>query len=177
VNPANSLDPVNATFGTSGATTLDINLGNVAGNPTAAPLNVTGTLTVNGPVTINVADQFPAVGTIPLISYVGPKGGGGSFVLGTLPNGVVATLNDNGTGLVSLNVTSADQDRRQDRRLDRHRRHRCERHRDRPTGARAWSSAGNHGFRHHRDDHHVEQRRHRHGNGRELPVRDHRRNQ
>jgi fibronectin-binding autotransporter adhesin len=107
VNPANSLDPVNATFGTSGATTLDLNLGNVAGNPTAAPLNVTGTLTVNGPVTINVADQFPAVGTVPLISYVGPKGGSGNFVLGTLPNGVVATLNDNGTGLVSLNVTSA----------------------------------------------------------------------
>ena len=105
VNPANSLDPANVTFGTSG--TLDINLGNVAGNPTAAPLNITGALTVNGPITINVADQFPAVGTVPLISYVGPKGGAGSFVLGTLPNGVVATLNDNGTGLVSLNVTSA----------------------------------------------------------------------
>ncbi|MEK7954489.1 beta strand repeat-containing protein [Luteolibacter soli] len=105
VNPANSLDPVAVTFGTSG--TLDINLGNVAGNPTAAPLNVTGTLTVGGPITINVADQFPAVGSVPLISYVGPKAGGGSFVLGTLPNGVVANLVDNGTGLVSLNVTSA----------------------------------------------------------------------
>lgn len=105
-DPANGLDPVNVSFGTTG-NTLDINLGAVAGNPTAAPLNVTGTLTVNGTVTINVADQMPAVGTVPLISYVGSKAGGGNFVLGTLPNGVVATLNDNGTGLVSLNVTSA----------------------------------------------------------------------
>ncbi|MBN8458345.1 MAG: autotransporter-associated beta strand repeat-containing protein [Verrucomicrobia bacterium] len=100
-----SLSPVNATFGASGNTTLDIDLGNIIGNPTAAPLNVTGTLTLNGQVTVNVTDALPATGTVPLVSYVGPKAGSGSFVLGTLPNGVAATLNDDGS-LVSLNVTS-----------------------------------------------------------------------
>jgi T5SS/PEP-CTERM-associated repeat protein/autotransporter-associated beta strand protein len=106
VNAANSLDPVNVTFGTAGATSLNLDLGNFAGNPTAAPLNVTGTLTLNGTVTINITDQLPAVGTgIPLVSYVGTKGGSGSFVLGSLPDGVSATLNDNGTGSVTLDIT------------------------------------------------------------------------
>lgn len=95
------------TFGTTGDTTLDFDLGNFSGNSANAPLNVTGTstLTANGVVTVNVTDNFPAVGTIPLVSYTGPKSGTGSFVLGTIPDGVVATLNDNGTNLVSLNVT------------------------------------------------------------------------
>jgi autotransporter-associated beta strand protein len=95
-----------ATFGSAGASGLDIDLGNFTGNTASAPLNVTGTLTLNGNVTINIADQLPELGIIPLVSYTGPKAGTGSFVLGTLPNGVVATLSDNGTGLVSLNVTS-----------------------------------------------------------------------
>lgn len=99
------LNVPNVTFGTSAATALDVDFGNFAGNSANAPLNVTGTLTLNGNVTINVTDQLPEVGTIPLVSYVGPKGGSGNFVLGTLPNGVVATLSDVG-GLVSLNVTS-----------------------------------------------------------------------
>jgi len=106
--PADSLDSTAATFGTAaGATTLDLDLGNTAGNPTAAPLRITGGLTLNGLVTVNVADLLPAVGTIPLISYTGAKSGGGSFTLGALPEGVAATMTDNGTGLVSLNVTSA----------------------------------------------------------------------
>ena len=96
----------NITFGTTGAGSLNFNLGNLAGNPTVAPLNVTGTLRLNGPVTINIVDQLPEPGPIRLISYAGAKTGAGSFVLGTLPNGVVATLSDNGTGLVTLNVTS-----------------------------------------------------------------------
>lgn len=104
--PTTSLTSANATFGASAATTLDIDLGNVAGNPTAAPLNVTGALTLNGPVTVNVADLLPATGLIPLVSYVGPKAGSGTFVLGTLPNGVQATLVDDGVGMVALNVTS-----------------------------------------------------------------------
>jgi autotransporter-associated beta strand protein len=96
------------TFGATGAS-LDMDLGDFAGNTTAAPLNVTGTLTLNGPVTLNVADILPvaSITPIPLVSYVGPKVGGGAFTLGTLPNGVVATLGDNGTGLVSLTVTRA----------------------------------------------------------------------
>ena len=100
-----SLNSATTTLGSAGSTTLDINLGNFAGNPTAAPLNVATALNINGPVTINVADALPAIGTIPLVTYAS-KTGTGSFVLGTLPNGVVATMSDNGTGLVSLNVTS-----------------------------------------------------------------------
>ena len=102
-----SLSVLNATFGSAGDTSLDIDLGNIAGNPLAAPFKVTGTLTLNGTVTINIADQMPAIGTIPLVTYVTPKSGTGSFVLGTLPNGVIATLNDDTTtGVVSLTVTS-----------------------------------------------------------------------
>ena len=103
---AQSLSMANATFGSSGATTLDVDLGNIAGNPTAAPLSVTGTLTLNGTVTINVADQLPAAGTIPLVSYTGPKAGTGTFVLGTMPLGVVASFTDDGNGSVFLTVTS-----------------------------------------------------------------------
>lgn len=101
-----SLDTANVTFGSARASALDINLGSIPGNPSAAPLNVTGALTLNGTVTINVADALPAVGTVPLINYVSPKGGSGTFVLGSLPNGVVAHLVDNGSGQVSLEIDS-----------------------------------------------------------------------
>jgi len=86
--------------------TLEIDLGNFETNTTVAPLTVTS-LTANGPVTLNVRDQAPAVGAIPLVAYTGPKLGTGAITLGTLPNGVVGTLNDNGSGLITLNVTSA----------------------------------------------------------------------
>ena len=104
-DPALSLTVPNATFGSSAgdATTLDVDLGNAAGNPTATPLVVTGTLTLNGTVTVNITDNLPAVGTIPLVEYATLAG---SFVLGTLPDGVSATLADDGAGLVYLNVTS-----------------------------------------------------------------------
>jgi len=96
-----------ATFGSSAATTLDVDLGDFAGNTLNAPLNVTGTaaLTLNGVVTVNVADNLPVVGVIPLVAYTGAKGGTGSFALGALPDGVAATLVDDGVGLVVLDVT------------------------------------------------------------------------
>ena len=96
-----------ATFGSSAATTLNIDLGDFAGNTLNAPLAVTGTdaLALNGVVTINVADNLPVVGVIPLVSYTGAKVGAGSFALGTLPDGVEATLVDDGASLVALNVT------------------------------------------------------------------------
>ncbi|MES2440277.1 MAG: autotransporter-associated beta strand repeat-containing protein [Verrucomicrobiota bacterium] len=103
-----SLTVPNANFGSGGATTLDLDLGSFTANPTAAPLNVTGALTVNGTLTVNIADGLPAVGNIPLISYVGPTSVAANITLGTLPNGVVATLDKTTTpGLVYLNVTSA----------------------------------------------------------------------
>ncbi len=90
------------TFGSSGATTFEVDLNDDPGNPVDAPVNV-ATLTLNGPVTVNVEDRLPAVGTVPLLSY-DSKTGSGSFVLGTLPEGMVATLSDQG-GVLSLNVT------------------------------------------------------------------------
>ncbi len=103
-----SINPANLTLGsTSAGTALTIGLGNY-GNPPSAPINVPGTLTLNGPTTLNLdpGSSLNATGTVPLIAYVGPKAGAGSFVLGSLPPGVFATLVDNGTGLVYLDVTS-----------------------------------------------------------------------
>lgn len=94
-----------ATFGTSAATTLDFDLGNFSGNPFAAPLKVTN-LTANGVVTINIADASPDATVCPLIEYTSKTlNGSGSFVLGTLPPGVVATLQDTGTA-INLVVSS-----------------------------------------------------------------------
>ena len=102
------------TLGTSATTTLNLNLGNVFGtNPMNSILEVTGALAVNGAVTVNVAGSKFTVGEIPLVSYnAASLSGAGSFALGTLPNGVVATLEVNpnyfGTGLgaVYLDITS-----------------------------------------------------------------------
>jgi fibronectin-binding autotransporter adhesin len=104
VGAANSsLSPANVTFASS-ATTLNVDLN--ALHPTVnAPLNVTGTLTINGTVTVNVLDSAPAIGTFPLVKY-GTKTGAGSFILGTLPSGVVATLvNNTGNNSIDLHVT------------------------------------------------------------------------
>jgi autotransporter-associated beta strand protein len=92
------------TLGSSGATSLDLDLGNFPGNPTAPALKVTGTLTLNGPVTVNIADPQVAAGKFDLITYTAPKAGAGSFVLGDLPDGVSATLLDDGNGLVTLTI-------------------------------------------------------------------------
>ncbi|HXU78146.1 MAG TPA: autotransporter-associated beta strand repeat-containing protein, partial [Methylomirabilota bacterium] len=87
------------------ANSLDFVLGNF-GNPTLAPLNVTGALAVNGTTTINISDAFPQVGQFPLVKY-GSKTGAGSFVLGTLPIGVSATIvNNTGNSSVDLNISS-----------------------------------------------------------------------
>jgi T5SS/PEP-CTERM-associated repeat protein/autotransporter-associated beta strand protein len=83
---------------------LDFDLGNYPGNTLNAPLNVGGLMTVNSNVIVNVSDQYPALGAIPLISYASESVSVG-FTLGTLPDGVDATISDNATGLVSLIVT------------------------------------------------------------------------
>jgi autotransporter-associated beta strand protein len=93
------------TLATSTAASLDFDLGGF-GNPTFAPLAVTGVLTLNGTITVNIVSTAPSVGTAVLMSYVAPRSGAGSFVLGTLPAGVQANLVDNGAGLLSLNITS-----------------------------------------------------------------------
>jgi autotransporter-associated beta strand protein/T5SS/PEP-CTERM-associated repeat protein len=101
-----TLTVANVTLGTSGAAALDFDLGNSFGNPTVPALNVSGTLTLNGPVTINIADGLPELGSFPLITYATPKAGSGSFVLGDLPAGASAKLTDNGAGLVTLEITA-----------------------------------------------------------------------
>ncbi len=102
-NGDSALSITNVTLGASGAASLDIEITDGFGNPTSAPLDVTGTLTLNGPITLNVADVQPDAGTVPLVTYAA-KAGSGGFVLGNLPFGVNATLTDNGAGLVSLSI-------------------------------------------------------------------------
>ena len=105
-NNSSQLSPVNATFGTSAATTLNFDLGNFVPVPDFAPLKVTGNLVVNGTVTINITDTKPSIGINPLITYTS-KSGAGNFQLGTLPLGVEATLVvDDINKLVYLDVTS-----------------------------------------------------------------------
>ncbi len=89
----------------SSATTLGIDLNNF-GNPSAAPVNV-GTLTVNGTVSINILDALPQIGQFPLISYASKTGS--SYVLGSLPVGVIAHLVDNtANNSIDLDITSVN---------------------------------------------------------------------
>ena len=95
----------NVTLGSSAATTLAFDLGGF-GNPSVAPLNVTGAFAVNGPVTVNVADAFPQLGQFPLVKY-GSRTGAGSFALGSLPVGVQATILTNvANSSIDLNITA-----------------------------------------------------------------------
>jgi len=92
------------------ASALGFDLGSF-GNPAFAPLNVTagaGALTVNGTVTINVLDSVPQIGQFPLIKYT-TKSGSGSFVLGSVPVGMAASLvNNTGNHSIDLNITSVN---------------------------------------------------------------------
>ncbi|MEO5915240.1 MAG: autotransporter-associated beta strand repeat-containing protein [Luteolibacter sp.] len=95
------------TLGTTGTSSLDIDLGSIPNSPSSPALNVTQTFTINGSVKINVAAQSPVVGAaFPLIHYATPKVGTGTITLGTLPNGVSATLTDDNNGLISLQITA-----------------------------------------------------------------------
>ena len=85
--------------------TVDFNYGSFYANPNAnASLYLTN-LAISGSVTCNIAGTGFPITNITLLSY-GSKTGGGSFVLGSLPSGAVATLNDDGAN-VTLNITAA----------------------------------------------------------------------
>ncbi|MFM7245532.1 MAG: autotransporter-associated beta strand repeat-containing protein [Planctomycetaceae bacterium] len=91
-----------ATLAMTGTVGLDVDFSSF-GNPTLAPLNVLGTLTAGGPVTITVSGVQPAIGQIPLIQY-GSKTGAGTYSLAPL-TGYTASLLDNGS-TIFLNVTA-----------------------------------------------------------------------
>ena len=90
------------TLGSASGLTIDLA---AFGNPSLAPLNVTGALTTSGAATINFLTSAPSVGTIPLVKYGSLNAY--SFTLGTLPAGVLATLSNNTANKsIDLVVTS-----------------------------------------------------------------------
>jgi len=98
----------NLTFGSSG-TALQLNAG-TNGNPTAAIVNVTGALNLNGNVNLSLSGVgLTAGGPFTVLTYVpGSRTGSGNFVLNNSPR-VVATLNDDtGSGVVTITIVSAD---------------------------------------------------------------------
>ncbi len=102
VSGASQLAPSTLTLGySSGGTVAFANVSSTA----VAPVNP-GTLTVHGTQTINITSLGNlTTGTYPLIANYGS----GSFVLGTLPARVQATLSTSG-GVVALVVTSITTD-------------------------------------------------------------------
>lgn len=90
----------------AGTSSLDFDMATF-GNPTNSPvINVAGALAVNGAVTVNIGHATPAVGPCLLMQYAS-RSGAGSFVLGTLPTGVQATLvDDTANKKLILNITS-----------------------------------------------------------------------
>jgi fibronectin-binding autotransporter adhesin len=84
---------------------LNFNLG-VYNPSNLACVDTLGALTLNSAITVNVVGSQFVIGQIPLIKY-GSKTGAGSLTLNTatLPPGVVATLQDDGAGLIYLDVT------------------------------------------------------------------------
>lgn len=108
-NTGTSWKAQDMTLGTTTGATLKIR--NFGSLPNSAPLEImSGGLTVNGTVTIEVSGVFE-VGSYPLIYLPsGSSVGGGGFsslVLGALPVGVSATLQDGGDQII-LNVTASD---------------------------------------------------------------------
>ena len=91
----------------AGTGSLNFDLGSVGNPTTSAPLQVSGAVTLNGNVTVNIADALPQVASsIPLMTYTS-RSGTGSFVIGTLPAGVSATLTDDtANNQVLLNISS-----------------------------------------------------------------------
>jgi autotransporter-associated beta strand protein len=101
------LNAANITLASSTAASVDLNLGSF-GNPTLAPLNGSGTLAVNGVITVNIADGLPQLGQFPLIKYAS-RTGSGNFVLGSLPIGIVASIVTNvPNSSIDLNITTVN---------------------------------------------------------------------
>jgi autotransporter-associated beta strand protein len=106
-----SIKATGATFGTSGATILDVDLGGF-GNPSQPIINATngtGVLSANGTINVNISGDgsVMSVGQFPLIKYAS-RTGTGIFVLGSLPANVTAQIVTNTTAKsIDLKVNSA----------------------------------------------------------------------
>jgi len=89
----------------TGPASVGIDL-NTFGNPSSAPISA-GALSISGTLTINVNDNLPQIGQFPLISYSSKTGS--TYVLGSLPVGVVAHLVDNtANNSIDLAITSVN---------------------------------------------------------------------
>ena len=99
--------PVNNLTLASGAS-LQFNTGSF-GSPGTAILNVNGALNISGTVDVSLSGSaLTPGGPFPILTYqAGNRTGGGSFHLVNSPR-LVATLNDDGAGTVSVTITSAD---------------------------------------------------------------------
>jgi len=86
------LNAANVTFA-SPSPILNVDLGSF-GNPSAAPINASGNVAVNGAVTLNLTHGAPALGQFPLIKY-GTTSGAGSFALGSVPVGLGLYVSNN----------------------------------------------------------------------------------
>src|SRR5439155_935022 len=95
---------LNLGSGSSGTLVVDTK---TFGNPSVAPVNAGGSLSVNGSVNIQLAGSALAPGTFPLISYAGGESIVGSLNLVTAPR-VVATLSDDHVGTISVTITAID---------------------------------------------------------------------
>src|ERR1039458_3702770 len=97
--------PASVTLGSSTGATVGFDLGGF-GNPSVTALNIVGNLAVNGTIMVNIADTLPQLGQFPLIKY-GTKSGSGTFTIGAVPVGVVASIvNNTGNHSIDLNITS-----------------------------------------------------------------------
>jgi len=100
----------NLTFGTLSSDVSALNLSaGTNGDPSAAVVNVTGALAMNGNVNISLSGVgLTSGGPFTVLTYVpGSRTGSGVFVLNNSPR-VVATLNDNtSSGVVTMTITSA----------------------------------------------------------------------
>jgi autotransporter-associated beta strand protein len=108
VRPASAggtLNINNLTLGSGSKLEFDYNY---LGFPATKLANAAGTVTLNGPCTVNVRGFIGSTGTATLLQYVA-EAGGGSFTLGALPPHVSATLNDDTLNkMLELVVTAAD---------------------------------------------------------------------
>ena len=105
--PGTTLSLNSLTLGTGSGATIEFNTA-ALGSPSAA-IVAAGSVALNGTATVNIYGSAWTAGTYQLLTYYSGEtiNGGSGFVLGTLPLGVNATLNDTGTEL-DLVISSAN---------------------------------------------------------------------